>query len=463
MSNNGLSGTLRLDEALHAFSVPTADTPFWEHPPCPIELMALLFPDHPPGARLYFLADATLRRASKGTSDLDVVSNDLPARSLFLPRDEDDPVTDYAPWLLDLTAARTDRAAARFLQDLFTTQWQAGTGLLMVSCAGFDDLFAHLRRLTRPECDWRADRLYFRFWDPAVFVPYLRAIADRPNRLRQLLMLRDGTPLHLVAAAGAGKAVALSPVCDVDPASLPPPAPLKLDKDDLRALSAAMLETLERQLGRWLAASHPERFGQMPDDRMQAAGRHVVQVGQNLGFTEKDDFAYLAHMMSSLGGFFHQSGIPETSLAILSDPQPKRHLRLQDIFMTDYLSTPQGCVALHRPTILADLAAMPDAPYVTFEAMKGLLERRFSGHRATTGRFLQAVWAAHDADAVPDDMQVAVSLLSLFFGLRFYDDPFHDPRDPALVGPARIADAVIRSWARLMSETHEARPKPVLT
>lgn len=452
MSNSVLPSNLRLDDQLHEFSPEPADTTFWERSVCPKKLTPLLFPDQPAGMRLYFLVDATRRKALRGASDLEIVAAELPARSLFVPRNADDRVADYAPWLLDLTAARTDRPAGRVLQDLFATQWQGDTGLFIVSRAGFEALFAHMRRMIRLECDWQHDRLFFRFWDPSVFVPYLRAMPDRPDRLRQLLMLRDGTPLQVVAADGPGRAVALIPVCAVDPATLPPPAPLKLDRNDLRALSGAMMLTLGRQLGRWLADSHPDRFGRMTPDAIERLGRHAVQVGQGFGFSEKDDFSYLAHMMTSLGGFFHQTGVPEASLAILSDPQPGRHLRLRQMFMGDYLTTPQGCVALNKAAILGDLAAMPGAPYVAFDTMKAFLERRFSRHRDTTGRFLQAVWRAHDADRIPEDLQVAASLLSLIYGLRFYDDPFHGLRDPALSGPARIADAVNRSWAGLMSD-----------
>lgn len=453
MSAALLSASLRLQDSLWPFIPPAADVPFWERPVCPAELLPVLFPAQPDGMRLYFLVDATLRKAAKGAFDLDVVAADLPARSLFLPRDDEDRVAESAPWLLDLTAARTDRAAGRFLQDMFATQWARETGLFVVSRAGFDDLFGHLRRLTRLECDWQADRLFFRFWDPSVYVPYLRASSERPERLRQMLMLRDGTPLHLVAAAGPGRAVALVPASGGDPAGLPPPAPMTLDRDDLRAFSAGVMETLGRQLGRWLAASYPDRFGAMSEDRVARAGRHAVRVGQEFGFTEKADFAYLAHMMTVLGGYFHHSGVPEASLAILASAQARRHQRLSQMFMADYLTTPQGRVALDRPAVLADLVAIPGAPYISFEVLKGFLERRFSAQRATTGRFVQAVWRAHDADGVPDELRVPVSLLSLVHGLRFYDDPFRDLRDPSLSGPARIADAVSCGWAGLMAET----------
>lgn len=450
MSRPGVSDIARLVRTPLEFAPPRTDKPSWDRPVCPEELLPVLFPDTPEGQNLFLLVDAPRRTAAKGVFDLDVVAQEVTARAIFLQRDDDDRIIETAPWLVDLTQARSDRAAGRVLQEHLDSHWTAETGLLVVTRAGFDDVFDHLRRLTRLRCDWQKGWLYFRFWDPSVAVPYFTEVAGREDRIGRMLMI-DDAPLTLIAPDGPGKAVVLTPP-DAPP---PPPAPgpIVLDAGDRAALTVVTYVGLERGLARWLGETRQDIFAGLPPERMTAMAQHAVAVGKDLAFADKDEFTYLAHMMATLGGFFHLSGIPEASIEILNRRTRRRDLEIRRVFLADFLSTPRGALSVIGAEARADLAHLPGLPNPSFDDMKAFIKRHFADRSDTTGRFMQAVWRSMGEDRVPEADQGAVGLQSLFFGLRFYDDPFHPHRDPALKGPERITDALARGWAALDIDT----------
>ena len=158
-------------------------------------ILSALYGDGAPG-RAYLLVDGSLRTEVSGLFDLDVI--DAPARSLFDGAAAEEQ-GEAGPWLVDLSIADPATPGdVGLLRDLLARHWAAGYSTLVLTDAPFDTLRGHLRRFTRlPVMDDGRPRL-FRFWDPRVLGPFLRAIEDEPLRLRRLMATDAGVPIAYV-------------------------------------------------------------------------------------------------------------------------------------------------------------------------------------------------------------------------------------------------------------------------
>lgn len=150
-----------------------------------------------------------------------------------------------------------------------------GQGIFIRTTAPLDELTAHLRRFTKvsdPAGKW----VFFRYWDPLVAQVYLDVMADHADRIGQMFRLPSGKLIEMVAQTGPAEAVHMR-VSDL----LPPATtrrPISFGAADMRLLSEVSFRALARQIAAWL------------------------------GLTMKQDFAFLAQMMMTSGGWSLQDG-----------------------------------------------------------------------------------------------------------------------------------------------------------
>ena len=397
--------------------------PFWDRPVFPPEL-APEFDPLPEGQGLFALIDGEKRRQLRGTNDLDMLDPALNATALFETGTAQD---EAGPWLIEL--GRAGRARDRFLSDLFATPEGPGSAVLLRTAAPRDELRAHLRGLIKVQRD--ADEmpsLILRFWDPPTAAVLLDAALARPERAARLCHTRSGLPVAWHTVSRPGQMQVFVPTGRLPGGRAR--APLCLDARDEAALALLAFVALEGEIGRWLAESYPELGA--PDARRRAEiGAHVVALGRGYGFTLKDEFAYLAHMMVYLGGWFVQSGrYPGIETLLLSDAEA-RHKPLRAAFRAAYDGSHLPALTAARAALLAEPALLGAPPRPAEGVVAQLLTRHLPLAAEHKARIL-AERARADAlhRRAPAELIETIALISLFSGYRFYDDPFQSGTAP---------------------------------
>lgn len=390
---------------------------FWDRPVFPAGL-APEFDPLPEGQGLFALIDGEKRRRLRGTNDLDMLDPVLNATALLGTGTAQDEV---GPWLIDL--GRSGRARDRFLSDLFSTPEGPGSAVLLRTAAPLDELRAHLRGLIKVRRDPdEPPSLLLRFWDPPTAAVLLDAAMDRPDRVARLCHTRSGLPLAWYAESRPGQMACFVPVGRLPGGRAR--EPLCLEARDEAALAALAFVALEGEIGRWLGESYPE-LGDPDPHRRAGIGAHVVALGRGYGFTLKDEFAYLAHMMVHLGGWFVQSGrYPGIETVLLSDGEA-RHKPLRPAFRAAYDGSHLPALMAARAALLAEPALYGEPPQPTEGVIAGLLTRHLPLAAEHKARIL-AERARADAlhRRAPAELIETVALITLFLGYRFYDDPF---------------------------------------
>lgn len=392
--------------------------PFWDRPVCPPELAPQLC-DLPEGQSLFAVVDGQKRRELRGTNDLDMLPPELQAASLLQTGTGQDEV---GPWLIEL--GRTGRARDRFLSDLFATPEGPASALLLRSAAPYAELRSHLRGLIKVQRAGDEEALLLlRFWDPAIAAVLLESWKDDPARVARLCHTRSGLGIDWLAQSRIGQMQ-----CFAAQARVPggrARGPLVLEPGDQAVLDRLAFLALEGEIGRWLGESYPELA--RADAPMRARiGQHVVALGRGYGFTLKDEFAYLAHMMVYLGGWFVQSGrYPGIETVLLSGGNA-RHKPLRGAFRAAYDGS-------HLPALLAARAQVLAAPALQGALpmpAEGAIAEILAGHLPLTAEHKARILAERArGDALyrgaPAELAGLIGLISLFLGYRFYDDPFH--------------------------------------
>ena len=304
------NATLRVSEQQIPPVVPLAKTPFWDQPWITPALHDLAFgPIGDATPNTFFVVDAILRREVVGVFDLDVV--DVPIACLY----EADAAQDYAetaPYLVDLTLNRA--APGAFHRDLFTTHWQAGTGILIRSTADMATLRRHLRRFTMTE-NASGRRMFFRFWEPNILRDYYEHLAHhRPQRVQDIFRLRSGDRIDRMIGHARGTTITVDAAPDRIPEPGPAKEPFRLSPGEEDALYRSVLRRHAKDIADQINDPDPDRARSQRDalvfDCILRMRRHDIRQLKNLKSLAELDLRY--------GGAFedHLPGMK----AILSGP-----------------------------------------------------------------------------------------------------------------------------------------------
>lgn len=393
-----------------------ADTPKWARAIAPAALIAPLTPGD--GARCYAVIDGTRRKALRGAMDLDLYDETLRAAPLFRTGT---PLDEQGPWLLDLGAS--DRARRDFLSDHFRNFAGHRCGVFLRSPADQPDIARHLRgllRVARPHEGNPEAQLFLRIWDPMVARHVLTTAQMRPERLARLFFTHAGAPVSWLLEDGPGHHLLIA----ASGTPKGPRAPLQLDARDDPVLWHLAWAALQDELQGWMATAYPA-VAALPEDGQRRLVAHILHIGRQAGFTLKDEFAYLGHMMTLLGGWFMQGGQYPRIEAILRDPAPARHKPLRAALAEAWHAAPATRIAPIRAALIADFAALPQVPFIDEPALRALLARHL---RAADHAALRAFLALLDRESgsfLPEQ-RPANWLLSLLLGYRFHDDPMRE-------------------------------------
>ncbi len=421
--------------------------PFWDRPVCP-DALAPLLQERPEGINLFAIIDAPRRKAVRGASDLDLLDEALSAQGLFQGSSD---LADSGPWLIDLS--QPSRARDNWLRDYFTHFTGKGTGVFLRSPASRDELRTHLRGLlkVRPAKDSET-LVFFRFWDPLIASVYFGSLGLRPDRVSRIFITRAGLPVEFLAEDGDGVMQHFVP--DIPAGTKVSRGELCLDAHDHKVFDKIVLRVLARELTDWLAEAYPARIAPMSPEQRNAIGRHLVRHGMRCGFTLKDEYAYLAHMMLSLGGWMTEPGLYPKIDAILHSRSHARHKPLRKAFAESWSESHFAVLAPRREALIAAIGQEANAPFVTLPAMRRLIATHFvEADARIIWQFLQAVERDFTAHPVPVAQQTAVGLLSLFHGFRFHADPLRRWTTAPLTQPSPDIGQICRAaWEDLIGD-----------
>ncbi|SFR65201.1 DUF4123 domain-containing protein [Litoreibacter janthinus] len=396
-----------------------ADTrPFWDRPWCPPELAKLLFEGTP---NTFMIVDAAKRGELRKGFDIDALEMTCDTACLYSGAAAFE-LREVAPYLLDLTPfAAPDARIPAPLRDLFTTQWNGGSTLYLRTEADFETLHKHLRRFLRIRSSDDAEHwTVFRFWDPAVARVYFPGIASRPERVDRIFRVAADVPLEMVTGEGA-QALRLVPRDPTGPAA--EAKPIVFDAQDHALMQSVADTTFRAETADWLRTGYPDRFAAFDAAQMDGAVAHIMAEGRRVGCVSKDDFAYLAHMMITLGGWFHITGYPTTLVEILHDQTGDLHSRLSRAFLPAWQASPQAAVMAVWQELRAHLSALPVEAQVTPQEFGAVTARFLQPHANSVNAALAATKQDLAGLDLPLPAQGRLLLLTLIYGHRFYVDP----------------------------------------
>lgn len=313
--------TLRVTQHDIAPVTPLDDTPFWDQPWIAPVLHDLAFgPIGDDTPNTFLIVDAVLRRNIIGVFDLDLV--DVPIACLY----DGNAAQDYAetaPYVVDLTL--NGAAPTSFHRELFATQWQAGTGILLRSTANMPTLRRHLRRFTMTE-NAAGRRMFFRFWEPNMMRDYYEHLAhDLPQRARDIFVMRDGDGIQRMIGQSSGTTT----VVDAAPDQLRDIAyantPFRLSPGEEDALYLSVL----RRYANDIAAQIEDPVADRTQSQRDALVFECVRRMRGHGISQIKHLKILATWDLSYGGAF-ENRVPQTQ-DTLSGPgsEDDRIARLQ--------------------------------------------------------------------------------------------------------------------------------------
>ncbi|WP_182912749.1 DUF4123 domain-containing protein [Paracoccus onubensis] len=416
--------------------------PFWDRPACP----GPLYPDFcefSPGEQLYVVMDGATRQQHLGANDLETYQETLSAAPFFTTGTARD---EYGPWLLALGVE--GRIRARFLESMFSREAAPLTGIFLKTHASYSELRSHLRGLTKVCPDPDSDpSIFLRFWDPRTTAALFKANLHRSEFIERLCHTRSGTPIIWYAATAHDRMHRFAPTGKVT--ALRSRSPLILEPRDRAALNDVGFAALGSVIGNWLSGSYPNLsdIGHAAQERI---GQHVVTIGRQHRFTLKDEFSQLAHLMHYLGGWFGQTNIFPEIDAVLKTQGTGRHRAMQGVFAEAWLRSHLPAMLRARQDILDDPLLQGDGlPQIDETELSPLLARHIAdSDMPAVARMSRLVEADTTSRRAPSALVPLITLISLFLGYRFFDDPFRG----ATPGAARDWHATSRQgWEMLRS------------
>lgn len=275
---------------------------------------------------------------------------------------ESDGPARAAPWLVRL------ESQGKFTRNLFRQSarswhhWGRDSFVLLRSAASVTDLVAHFRRFTKVR-DRQGRMVIFRFWDPLVIALYASAKRHDAARLEQIFGLSGGETVEFIAPLGTDEALhlALTPGFQREH----PRRIINFDTGDEAIMQEIAFSTFARQLLPWLLAEYPGQLAARPAADQRAIARHVVATGRRAGLTMREDFAFLAQIMMTSGGWvWDDDTLPGLRDLIADAPAPKAQT-MADGYAALQRRSPQADLLDDWPTLRAWLAALPEDQAVT--------------------------------------------------------------------------------------------------
>lgn len=340
---------------------------------------------------------------------------------LCLFRGARDQVGQAAPWLVRL---EPDHKLTRNLlraSDRPWHLWGKDCGIFLRSDASLSQLVSHFRRFTRVR-DHRNRWVFFRFWDPLVAATFFSGIAGDPERIARFFRLSGGRQLRVIAQTGPDTALSMTPA-----AALPEVARRRaptFDETDESLFRDIAFLAFARQLSDWLSREYPDQLGIRPPAEQQAVAAHVVASGRRAGLTMKEDFAFLAQMMMTSGGWFLDDACPLPIARMIADtPAPKAAV-LADRYAGLHAATPQAELLAAWSDLRAHLAAIPEAEAVTPDRFREIAARFLPrSSAAIPGAIASTRARLRDLGLDDQPAEGRALVLTLLFGPRFFEDP----------------------------------------
>lgn len=387
---------------------------------CPKELTALLDADDQ--LHLFGIFDGTRRAAVLGVNDLDTLPSEVAARPLLRPDTDEG---EAGPWLLSF--GRLQGKQASVLRHHLCKFHGRGVGILLLTTATETDLQSHLRGLVKVAADAEAKRmLFFRYWDPVTANEFLPSLDTQPARLERFFYTQSGTPIQFLCEQGRD---GLNAFHVTGPAKQPGVRKFfTLEECDTQVMARIARTGLGHNLSRWLERDYADEL--CADADFDELGPHILREGQRFGFTRQDEYAYLGHMMVHLGGWFHQSGQAPALTHILASDARAKHIALREVFPEAWAGSYCGVRRDWGDQVLADpQLRVSDGGEITLcpdrEVIAACLQRQIPKDKQEPFR---ALWAKSQTALVSDDAAEKhlpqIAFLSLFWGYRFYEDPF---------------------------------------
>lgn len=380
----------------------------------PAALAASLF-GAPDTAHSYALIDAA--RAPGLVEVLETLRLD---HACLFRGDADGPAR-LGPWLVRL------EPQGKFTRNLFRQSarswhlWGRDSFILLRSAAGLTDLVAHFRRFTKVR-DRRGRMVFFRFWDPLVIALYASARRHDPTRLEQIFALPGGETAEVIAPLSTDSALHLALVPGF--AREQPRRTINLDARDEAILQEIAFSTFARQLLPWLASEYPAQLAARPPADQRAIARHVVATGRRAGLSMKEDFAFLAQIMMTSGGWvWDDDTLPGLRDLIAEAPAPKAQA-LAEGYGALQGRSPQADLLGDWPALRGWLAALPEDQAVTPETFRRLTTKfmpRSAGLIA--GAIASTRARLRDAGLSAQRIEGKAVVLTLLLGPRFFEDP----------------------------------------
>lgn len=163
---------------------------------------------------------------------------------------------------------------------------------------------------------------------------------------------------------------------------------------------------------------------------------HVVQQGQRYGLSTKEDYVYLAHIMTTLGGWFTLTGQPKELLDILQDRNTQKHARLQEAFLPAYQTTPMAQLTKNWAEVRDFIRAIPEDDQIIPKRFREFTSRFLANQRPALASLLRVPSDYRDNQRLPIHLKGRYMILELCFGHRFESDPVrpwaHLPADEAV-------------------------------
>ena len=382
----------------------------------PAELTTLL--DSDDTLQLYAIFDGTRRAAVRGLNDLDTLSPDVAATPLFK---SDTAEGEAGPWLLSF--GRGQGAQGAVLRDHFCNFHGHGVGVLLLTTATEPELRSHLRGLVKVSRNDGSNAMVFlRYWDPVVTNEFLTSLATQPTRLERFLFTQDGSPVQFVSEQNVNEINVFKSTGR--PSRTGVRKSFALDDRDAPVMERIAKIGLENNLSRWLARDYvDDLYG---DAIPNALGPHIRREGARFGFSRQDEYSYLGHLMVHLGGWFHQSGQTPSLMAILESDQRAKQVPLRAAFSDAWARSYRATLRDFRGPLLAD-ARLEKAETLTRErqVLADCLQTHVPLDRQ--GPF-QQLWKKAQGPlasvGAPETHWACIAFLSLFWGYKFYEDPF---------------------------------------
>ncbi|MDO5604128.1 MAG: DUF4123 domain-containing protein [Paracoccus sp. (in: a-proteobacteria)] len=274
------------------------DLPWWDRPWIAPPLQKALFAA---GAPVYWLADPTRYAQTLGGGELDgpqtmtLGAAALPGIEAALPR---------------LIGPINPERPGRVIRQAVTQCLGHRVGLFLTAEVGRDQLARHLQRFIFMRGAGHDRPLFFRFWDPAVALAFLRINHDRPERIGRFLGVPGGPVLNLVAETGPDAVELVQPAPDIPRA----PAEPELDMAELAAFGELEMDRFVQDAAVWLV----DTYGGTAASRhgIEAAIRNQIGPLRAMGIVSEYATNFALAGLYILGA--HAANLPAEGRALLT-------------------------------------------------------------------------------------------------------------------------------------------------